>query len=790
MNQIKIISLVSAIFIVSLASAGGLLYSKTWNPDWNPFQPDAKKLTQKAIFKMWNLKAVKTNSNFEISQKDYKLTVNIIYNEDKINPQEIKVNSAFNINAVAGGVGEETYPLAGEVIKNGKDGYFKITTVPSFIEENQYLSYFGINISKIKNKWIQLSKDSILNTFSSIAGEEMDATDTIELNATIDENIEKSTDSYKKVVEFIKSGKLYIVKNKLADENINGTKTYHYTLALNVPEVKNFILDFSNNVSTSSIGSISSFTPLALLTSFPSATGRAKESRIIAAMSQLRTVAVYSYSENDTYKNYSCSINDAVSICKEVEKQTGAMPIIFTSQNEYCSFSPLIIEGYYYCTDSTGKANITNNPQINGYCNGKTFICPNQVEISQEAREKASKKEFSSSLDKFFEQIGEITADIWIGEKDELVYRFKVNKELSFNSYSESTTTINLMADINFSDFDKPLNIQAPSEFETLTSVFTPATPKIAFPVNNSEIHTIAPALLLDQSSLSVLGQNILFAFWEGEKKSIDKNEKDFLSWGTVSFYGDTKMGGPVGKIEWNHSYTFAMKSCRDKALTICSDWSEPVYVKISPGTGLFTESDGGKKYFTKGSVVYSKEASGILIDGEIVKDIPVMNDRCLYDFTGKPEDKNILLEYYKTGNLKNPVLLEQYRCPETCEDGTCVKPYLKIISPLAGEKLYPGKSKTIQWESKGIEQVNIFLLGYNQTNSLMPFNGSLNGYPIATGINSKLMYSSQPSYWWSIPNDVNYLTQYPCYKIKVETLDKKISAISPTCFKISSLQN
>ncbi|MFH0739654.1 MAG: FKBP-type peptidyl-prolyl cis-trans isomerase [bacterium] len=793
MNQAKIFIVAVGVLIALSVVSGGLLYSKVWNPAWNPFQSNAKELVQKALIKTWGLKALKINSNFEFTQKDFNLKATITHDNNKTDPQKIKFNSAFDINTSVKG---KEYPIAGEVKKIGEEGYLKITRIPSFIEEEKVLSYVGINIDKVKNKWVGLSKDSFSSAFGGMLGEDMDATDTSEFNAELDNNIAKSKESYEKVAQFIKSGSFFTIKNKLADENINGQKTYHYILALNAPEVKKFILDFNIEHSTSSISSILS--PLALLSSFPSATGRAKESRIISAMSQMRTVAVYIDSDTGSYKDFSCSTQDAVVLCKEIEKHAGVMPIIFTNRESYCSFSPLTVEGYYYCTDSTGKANISKNPQIAGYCDGKTFICPPTAEISQQDREEAGKKEFSKSLDDFFGQVGEITADVWIGQKDEFVYRFKFNKELNFKNYSEASTTMNVMADINLSDFDRPLDIQAPTEFQTIADILAPMPPKIIYPANNSKIHTIAPAILLDNSSSSMFFTGIAFmGIWEGEKKIIGKDEKDFLTWGTVSPYEKTMMGGPVGKMQWNNYYTFAVKSCRDKALRICSDWSEPVYAKLSSGTGLFTESDSGKNYFIKGTVVYTKESSGIMVNGKTVKDMPGMEDKCLYDFTGKEEDRGILMEYYKTGNLKNPVGMEQYKCPQACENGVCIKPYINAISPTEGQKFNIGNSTTILWVAKAIEKVNIFLIGYNQASLPMSFEGSSDGYSIATNIDSKSRYNGPSTYgvsWndpdehffeWNIPDNIDYLTKYPCYKIKIETPDKKVSASNQACLNI-----
>lgn len=79
----------------------------------------------------------------------------------------------------------------------------------------------------------------------------------------------------------------------------------------------------------------------------------------------------------------------------------------------------------------------------------------------------------SSILEKTFDQIGEIKAEIWIGKKD--YYLRKVQMQKTFNAQSLNIPTddvLNLSAEIIFSEFNQEFNIEEPKEFKDLKDVF------------------------------------------------------------------------------------------------------------------------------------------------------------------------------------------------------------------------------------------------------------------------------------------------------------------------------
>lgn len=113
-------------------------------------------------------------------------------------------------------------------------------------------------------------------------------------------------------------------------------------------------------------------------------------------------------------------------------------------------------------------------------------------------------EELSRELDKFFAKVGEISAQVWIGKKDYLLYKIKGEKEIDLSKFQEQergvvplppqskpTGMITIGLEINFSNFNQPLIIEAPGEYKTLEEIFKipaffpssiPYSPELEFP--------------------------------------------------------------------------------------------------------------------------------------------------------------------------------------------------------------------------------------------------------------------------------------------------------------------
>lgn len=126
-----------------------------------------------------------------------------------------------------------------------------------------------------------------------------------------------------------------------------------------------------------------------VLVSFPGAQKKAKDSRIVSAVSQLRTVMVYLQANEGNYDKFYCATDctgcldtDLQSLCDEIKSQGGTPTFTRTGASAStagCIFSPLTQKtSYWYCADSTGKAGFTTTaPTGAGYCVGTTSgVCP------------------------------------------------------------------------------------------------------------------------------------------------------------------------------------------------------------------------------------------------------------------------------------------------------------------------------------------------------------------------------------------------------------------------------
>ena len=121
-----------------------------------------------------------------------------------------------------------------------------------------------------------------------------------------------------------------------------------------------------------------------VLVSFPGATKKAKDSRIVSAIAQARTIMVYVNANDGNYDNFNCDHPDMVKICAEIANNhpvKGTNPTIAknaaSNSNAACIFSELNAGGYY-CADSSGVAGYTETPPGGqNYCvDGVSANCP------------------------------------------------------------------------------------------------------------------------------------------------------------------------------------------------------------------------------------------------------------------------------------------------------------------------------------------------------------------------------------------------------------------------------
>ena len=118
-----------------------------------------------------------------------------------------------------------------------------------------------------------------------------------------------------------------------------------------------------------------------VLVSFPGASKRAKDSRMVSAVGQARTVMTYVYANEGSYDSLACSLEDMEPLCAEIADNhptKGTNPTIVlsaggTNSTSACMYTQLNAkDNYWYCADSHGRAGFVstaaNNPGQAGYC--------------------------------------------------------------------------------------------------------------------------------------------------------------------------------------------------------------------------------------------------------------------------------------------------------------------------------------------------------------------------------------------------------------------------------------
>ena len=114
-----------------------------------------------------------------------------------------------------------------------------------------------------------------------------------------------------------------------------------------------------------------------VLIGFPNATRKAKDSRIVSAIGQARTVMTYIDANDGDYDLFSCTHADMITLCTEIANNhptKGTEPTVVkdaaSDSDAACMYSLLNAKtGYWYCADSTGVAGFTTtDPGGATYC--------------------------------------------------------------------------------------------------------------------------------------------------------------------------------------------------------------------------------------------------------------------------------------------------------------------------------------------------------------------------------------------------------------------------------------
>lgn len=120
-----------------------------------------------------------------------------------------------------------------------------------------------------------------------------------------------------------------------------------------------------------------------VLVALGGARSRAKDARIIAGVTQVRTTAELLYSIDNSYTNVKLTQADIAKIAADITAQGSSLTIEPAAPSqEYCGYAKMTAPATdtWYCVDGPGltSKSTNTNPSGTGYCDstGGTYVCP------------------------------------------------------------------------------------------------------------------------------------------------------------------------------------------------------------------------------------------------------------------------------------------------------------------------------------------------------------------------------------------------------------------------------
>jgi len=252
-NKGNILVIGAIIIIAIVLVAGALLFTKIYNPPWNPFGLQSQQVLKKALETTSNnLKTYHSKGTIEIAmakneteENSGKLNLDVESikidfdsDTDQTNVDNLKDQVKFNFTIKMAGSAPIVLSAEGKLFK--EDIYFKINEIPF-----PFNMIFSTGQMAIANKWIRYNGQEFMDILVDYA--EKKSIDKLEI-----QKLKKQRDIAKQnagmnekfaqeIKKMLQEKKVIIPVKELKEENINGVKTYHYLAELNTEALKNFI---------------------------------------------------------------------------------------------------------------------------------------------------------------------------------------------------------------------------------------------------------------------------------------------------------------------------------------------------------------------------------------------------------------------------------------------------------------------------------------------------------------------------------------------------------------------
>jgi len=108
--------------------------------------------------------------------------------------------------------------------------------------------------------------------------------------------------------------------------------------------------------------------------------------------------------------------------------------------------------------------------------------------------------------------IGDINMELWVGKKDYMLYRFKIDKTIDLNKISQGANmTLAAKLDVTNSNFGKTISVQAPAEAQKIEDVVLPLIKTQGVSSDIHQIGFLAKSIFnADQSYLTFCNRGLL----------------------------------------------------------------------------------------------------------------------------------------------------------------------------------------------------------------------------------------------------------------------------------------
>jgi hypothetical protein len=210
-----VVGIIIALIVVGILGAGAALFTKVWDPMWNPFRPAPEKVIANMALKMASVKTLHSDISANLNWKDgaeYDIKTSVSADADSTDIQNSKTGGRFSANLTMAG---DQSLLAFELKQIGQSIYVELTTVPSASTVSQLSSIPGGNYLNLpKDQWIKIDSGGL----------------------------EKTSASPEKLEELLINENLYQIKTELPDERMGNVMTYHYEVSLDSQAFRNAII--------------------------------------------------------------------------------------------------------------------------------------------------------------------------------------------------------------------------------------------------------------------------------------------------------------------------------------------------------------------------------------------------------------------------------------------------------------------------------------------------------------------------------------------------------------------